>query len=341
MIFKTLTMIKNILAIETSCDETSVAIVQNGNKVLSNLISSQIKVHQNYGGVVPEIASRMHVEKMNLLIEKAFLESKLTLNDIQAVAVTYGPGLEGSLLVGVVAAKTIAALKKISLIGVNHLHGHIYANFLLPKPPKFPFIALIVSGGHTQLVLVQKHFQFKVLGSTRDDAAGESFDKIARFLELGYPGGPIIEKKAHIGSDKAFKFPQAMKKIGYEFSFSGLKTAVIQEITRLKKEKISFKIEDVCASFQKAVIDILILKAIKACQDHHINQLVLCGGVTANQTLRNAFEKSCSEVGIQCFVPPLDFCTDNAGMIGAAAHYMYKTKKGINSNIKVNPNLEI
>lgn len=334
-------LVKTILAIESSCDETSVAIVYEGHKVLANLVSSQIKAHQKYGGVVPELASRMHAEKINFLLEEALSQSQLTWDAIDAVAVTYGPGLEGALLIGVVAAKTISFLRKIPLIGMNHLHGHIYANFLLDERPSFPFLTLVVSGGHTQLVRVIDHFKFELLGATRDDAAGESFDKIARFLGLGYPGGPVIEKTALTGNSKAFRFPRAMMNDAYEFSFSGLKTAVIQEITRLRSSHTPFLVEDICASFQKAVIDVLLFKSIKACDQYGISQLVLSGGVTANKALRTTFEVECKQNGIRCFVPPFAYCTDNAAMIGAGAYYRYLIEPEACSKFAVNPNLPL
>jgi len=313
-----------ILAIETSCDETSISIINNGTQIEANLVSSQIKTHANYGGVVPEIAARMHTETIHLLIDKALNDSKTTFEDIDAFAVTYGPGLEGALLVGVAVAKSLSVLCKKPLIGVNHLHGHLYAHFLTDTPPEFPFISLLVSGGHTQLIKVNEHMSFELLGQTRDDAAGEAFDKVARFLELGYPGGPIVEKLAKDGNKKAFSFPRAMRHQGYEFSFSGLKTAVIQQ---LKALPTPYPVADICASFQEAVIDILWQKSLRACQDLGIPRLSISGGVSANQTLQTYFKDQASDHNITIYTAPPSLCTDNAAMIGAAAYYAYQSKK--------------
>ncbi|MFC1617368.1 tRNA (adenosine(37)-N6)-threonylcarbamoyltransferase complex transferase subunit TsaD [Candidatus Margulisiibacteriota bacterium] len=330
-----------ILAIETSCDETSVAVVEDGRNVLSNIVASQVKIHAKYGGVVPEYASRMHAEKINLLIDEAVAKAGISLKKLDAVAVTYGPGLEGALLVGVTAAKTLAMLLNIPLIPINHLHGHIYANFIAGNEPELPFVTLIVSGGHTQLVVVKDHMQFELIGTTRDDAAGEAFDKIARFLDLGYPGGPIVEKLAQNGNDKAFNFPRPMLGQGFEFSFSGLKTAVIQALLKMKNDKIEINKPDVCASFQKAVIDVLLKKSLKACKKYQISRLVLSGGVTANKTLRNGFEKEAQKEGITCFVPPFAYCTDNAAMIGATAFFAYQLNPGPGHNFRVQPSLKL
>ncbi len=302
-----------ILAIETSCDETAVAVVENGATVLTSLVASQIATHQKHGGVVPELASRMHTEKLHGLLDRALKETGLSFNDIDACAVTQGPGLEGSLLVGIAAAKTLSHLLEIPLINVNHLHGHIYANFL-SNPPVFPFICLIVSGGHTQLIHAKGHMDFELLGETRDDAAGEAFDKVARSLNLGYPGGPAIEKAAQTGNEKAFKFPKAMLNSPYEFSFSGLKTAVIQTLRKLEQP---WPVADLAASFQKAVVDVLTKKAYDACRHLGIKTLVLSGGVAANTALRNA----CQALPVDLHIPESIYCTDNAAMIGAAAYY--------------------
>jgi N6-L-threonylcarbamoyladenine synthase len=331
-----------ILAIETSCDETSVAILENGTKVLANLISSQVKAHAKYGGVVPELASRMHTENIHTLLDKALDTANLELSDIDACAVTYGPGLEGALLVGLSTAKTLAHLLNIPLIPVNHLHGHIYANFLNDSPPAFPFICMIVSGGHTMLTLVKDHFNIEILGQTRDDAAGEAFDKVARYLELGYPGGPIVEQEAENGNEKAYLFPKPMLKQGFEFSFSGLKTAVIQTIQSERKQNKNINTADVCASFQKSVIDTLSYKAFLACKKFNISKLVLSGGVTANSKLRETFELESEKKDIQIFVPEKQHCTDNAAMIGAAAYY-FSQNHDINNykRILTDPNARI
>lgn len=331
-----------ILAIESSCDETSIAVIENGISIKSNKISSQMKAHQAFGGVVPELASRMHAEKIHILLNQALKEAGIAIQDIDAVAVTAGPGLEGSLLVGLTMAKTIAVMLDKPFLAVNHLHGHIYANFLTGTPPVFPFVCVLVSGGHTMLVLVKNHFDFQFLGSTRDDAAGEVFDKVARVLDLGYPGGPIVEKQASEGNPKAFNFPKAMKHRGYEFSFSGVKTAVIQQIRDLQAQGAALPVPDLCASFQKAVIDILLLKALKACDEFQVKGILLSGGVTANKTLRQAFQDACDKRGYHLYVPPFVLCTDNAAMIGAAAYFQYQTF-GTASPLttRANPNLPI
>jgi len=303
-----------LLAIESSCDETSVALLQKDHTILSHHISSQIKDHRPFGGVVPEIASRKHTEMIHPLLLRCFEEAGIGFEDLMGCAVTMGPGLEGALLIGLTAAKTIAQAKQIPLVGVNHLHGHIYANFFLDPPPTFPFICLIVSGGHTQLVYCKDHFDFKIIGKTKDDAAGEAFDKVSRHLELGYPGGPVIEQKAKDGNPKAFHFPRPLHKQGLDFSFSGLKTAVIQQPK-------PFSSEDVCASFQAAVIDSLLKKSLAACEAYEVTHLCLSGGVVANKALRHAFKSACQEKRLSLFVPEAVYCTDNAAMIGLAGLY--------------------
>lgn len=331
----------NILAFETSCDETSVALVQDGRKLLSNVVSSQIKAHREFGGVVPELASRMHTEIIHKLIRIALEKAGLIFKQVDACAITYGPGLEGALLIGLVAAKTTARLLDIPLIGVNHLHGHIYAHFLTDDPPPFPFVTLVVSGGHTLLVLVKAHFEFELLGTTRDDAAGEAFDKVARFMGLGYPGGPQVELQAREGDASLHKFPKGMLKIGFEFSFSGLKTAVIQSTQKIAKQGTEIPVADICAGFQKSVIDTLIYKSLKACKQYSVPHLVLSGGVTANQALRSEFETACAEANVRLYVPPFDLCTDNAAMIGAAAYFDYMRSPHSDTDLSVKPNLPI
>ena len=327
-----------ILAIETSCDETAIAILKHDFTIVSNVVYSQIKKHKEFGGVVPEYASRMHAEKIHFLIQKAIDDAKLSFSDLDAIAVTYGPGLEGALLVGLACAKAMAMALTIPLIPVNHLHGHIYAPFIGDKKPELPMICLIVSGGHTQLVLVREHYQFELIGQTRDDAAGEAFDKVARFLGLSYPGGPQVEKQALDGNPKAYDFPRAMKHQGFEFSFSGLKTAVIQTI-KAQKEEVS--IPDVCASFQAAVIDILLFKSIKACHEYGVTQLSVSGGVSANKTMANQFREACKKENIDLFIPEFIYCTDNAAMIGAAALFLLDADKFEKRDIYAKANLRI
>ncbi|OGC32777.1 tRNA (adenosine(37)-N6)-threonylcarbamoyltransferase complex transferase subunit TsaD [candidate division WOR-1 bacterium RIFOXYB2_FULL_48_7] len=318
-----------ILSIETSCDETSVAIIGDNCAILANLVSSQIDLHRKYGGIVPEIASRKHIEVINPLIKEALEKAKISFKDLTAVAVTYGPGLIGSLLVGLSAAKAIAYGLNIPLLGVNHLAGHIYANFITSNikhqtskstsKSQFPFICLLVSGGHTMLVLVESHGKYKTLGRTRDDAAGEAFDKIARFLNLGYPGGPIIDKLAKTGNPQAiaFKRPMIEGSYGYDFSFSGLKTAVINLVSREQ----SYSIADIAASFQQAVVDVLVDKTIRAADEYNCQTIALAGGVSANSQLRTELQARGQAAGLEVIIPDLEFCTDNAAMIGAAAYY--------------------
>ncbi len=310
---------KMILAIETSCDDTSVAIIKNGKTILSNVLSSQIKSHQAYGGVVPELASRLHAEKINYLIDKALNDAAVTFQDITACAVTVGPGLEGALLVGVSVAKVIASSLNIPLIPVNHIHGHIYAH-LADHSLECPFLSLIVSGGHTQLIHVPQHDSFDIIGKTRDDAAGEVFDKVARALGLGYPGGPIIEKTAQTGDATRFKFTIPMKHDGLDFSFSGLKTAVIQLIKSLEQTDEPLPIADICASFQKVVADTLVIKTMRAFETISAQRLIVGGGVIANTYITTALADACKKRGIDYIPIPRQLCTDNAAMIGLAAY---------------------
>jgi len=316
-----------ILAIETSCDETSAAVMENGTKVLSNVVASQTEFHKKYGGIVPEIASRKHIEVINPVIAEALEKAGKKFKDLDAVAVTYGPGLVGSLLVGLCAAKAIAWSLKIPLIGVNHLEGHIYANFLnshLPSPISlFPFICLIVSGGHTLIVEVKDHGKYKTLGRTRDDAAGEAFDKVARFLNLGYPGGPIIDQLAKEGDPHAveFKRPMIEKEFGYDFSFSGIKTAVVNYVTRNASPATIPPIPDVVASFQQAVVETLVEKTVQAALNHKIKTVALAGGVSANSALRKHLTERGGGEGLRVLIPPLEYTTDNAAMIACAGYY--------------------
>lgn len=333
---------KLILAIESSCDETAAAVVRNGREVLSNVISSQIELHKLYGGVVPEIASRKHIEKINQVIEEALEEAGVTLADVDAVGVTYGPGLVGALLVGVAEAKAIAYAAGKPLIGVHHIEGHISANYIENKELEPPFICLVVSGGHTHLVRVADYGVYEILGRTRDDAAGEAFDKVARAIGLGYPGGPKIDKLAKEGNEKAIAFPKA-KVAGspYDFSFSGLKSAVLNYINSCQMKGENINEADIAASFQKAVIDVLVEHAMMAVKDFGSGKLAIAGGVASNSALRAAMEKACDENGVEFYHPSPIFCTDNAAMIGAAAYYEFQ--KGITHGWDLNavPNLRL
>lgn len=333
---------KLILAIESSCDETAAAVVRNGREVLSNVISSQIELHKLYGGVVPEIASRKHIEKINQVIEEALEEAGVTLADVDAVGVTYGPGLVGALLVGVAEAKAIAYAAGKPLIGVHHIEGHISANYIENKELEPPFICLVVSGGHTHLVRVTDYGVYEILGRTRDDAAGEAFDKVARAIGLGYPGGPKIDKLAKEGNEKAIAFPKA-KVAGspYDFSFSGLKSAVLNYINSCQMKGENINEADIAASFQKAVIDVLVEHAMMAVKDFGSGKLAIAGGVASNSALRAAMEKACDENGVEFYHPSPIFCTDNAAMIGAAAYYEFQ--KGITHGWDLNavPNLRL
>ncbi|MCR4758140.1 MAG: tRNA (adenosine(37)-N6)-threonylcarbamoyltransferase complex transferase subunit TsaD [Butyrivibrio sp.] len=331
-----------ILAIESSCDETAAAVVRNGREVLSNIISSQIALHTIYGGVVPEIASRKHVEKMNGCIKTALSEAGVTLDDIDAVAVTYGPGLVGALLVGVSEAKAIAFATGKPLIGVHHIEGHISANFIENKDLEPPFVCLVVSGGHSHLVVVKDYGEYEIIGQTRDDAAGEAFDKVARAIGLGYPGGPKIDKAAKEGNPDAFTFPQAkIDDAEYDFSFSGLKSSVLNYINQAKMQGQELNQADVAASFQKAVVEVLVSHAIKACKEYGYNKLAIAGGVASNSGLRELMEKECGANKISFYRPSPVLCTDNAAMIGAAAYYEYQ--KGVRFGLDMNavPNLPL
>lgn len=331
-----------ILAIESSCDETAAAVVRNGREVLSNIISSQIALHTIYGGVVPEIASRKHVEKINGCIRAALSEAGVTLEDIDVVAVTYGPGLVGALLVGVSAAKAISFAQNKPLIGVHHIEGHISANFIENKDLEPPFVCLVVSGGHSHLVVVKDYGEYEIIGQTRDDAAGEAFDKVARAIGLGYPGGPKIDAAAKEGNPDAFTFPQAkISDAEYDFSFSGLKSAVLNIINQAKMQGEELNQADVAASFQKAVVEVLVGHAIKACKEYGYDKLAIAGGVASNTALRTLMEKECGANGIKFYRPSPVLCTDNAAMIGAAAYYEYK--KGVRFDLDMNavPNLPL
>ena len=331
-----------ILAIESSCDETAAAVVKNGREVLSNVISSQIALHTLYGGVVPEIASRKHIEKINQVIQEALDEAHVTLDDIDAIGVTYGPGLVGALLVGVAAAKAISYAKKIPLVGVHHIEGHISANYIENKDLEPPFLCLVVSGGHTHLVKVADYGKYEILGRTRDDAAGEAFDKVARAIGLGYPGGPKIEKAARGGDPMAIPFPKAkVNDNPYDFSFSGVKSAVLNYINGCKMKNIEIVPEDIAASFQQSVTDVLIAHAMYAAEEFKIHKLAIAGGVASNSVLREGMRAACEERGIAFYHPSPIFCTDNAAMIGAAAYYEYMAGTRHGWDLNAVPNLKL
>lgn len=331
-----------ILAIESSCDETAAAVVVNGRDVRSNIISSQIALHTLYGGVVPEIASRKHIEKINQVITEAMQEAQADWADIDAIGVTYGPGLVGALLVGVAEAKAISYARNIPLVGVHHIEGHISANYIENKELEPPFLCLVVSGGHTHLVKVLDYGKYEILGRTRDDAAGEAFDKVARAIGLGYPGGPKIEKVAHEGNPHAVEFPRPKIADGeYDFSFSGLKSAVLNHLNSCKMKGIEIVQADIAASFQKAVIDVLVGNAMHAIEKYQIDKFAIAGGVASNGTLRAAMEEECRKRNVAFYHLSPILCTDNAAMIGAAAYYDYRA--GIRSGLDLNavPNLKL
>lgn len=331
-----------ILAIETSCDETAAAVVRNGRTVLSNIISSQIALHTLYGGVVPEIASRKHIEKINVVIEEALAKANVTLEDIDVIGVTYGPGLVGALLVGVAEAKAISYASKIPLVGVHHIEGHVSANYIEHKELEPPFLCLIVSGGHTHLVIVKDYGEYEIIGRTRDDAAGEAFDKVARAIGLGYPGGPKVDKLAKEGDKHAIAFPRAhIADAPYDFSFSGLKSAVLNYLNSCEMKKEEVNRADVAASFQEAVVDALVTKTMAAAKDYHLDKIALAGGVASNSALREAMSNACELSGMKLYYPSPVLCTDNGAMIGAAAYYEYLkgTRHGLNLNAV--PNLRI
>lgn len=331
-----------ILAIESSCDETAASVVLNGRTVLSNVISSQIALHTLYGGVVPEIASRKHMEQINQVIELALQEADVTLDDITAIGVTYGPGLVGALLVGVAEAKAIAFAKHKPLVGVHHIEGHISANYIEHPELKPPFAALVVSGGHTHLVIVKDYGEYEIIGRTRDDAAGEAFDKVARAVGLGYPGGPKVDKLAKEGNPDAIAFPRAhVDGSEYDFSFSGIKSAVLNYINSCEMKGEEINRADLVASFQKAVVDALVSRAMHAVKEYNMDTLAIAGGVASNSALRAALQKECDKTGVKFYSPSPIFCTDNAAMIGAAAYYEYK--KGVCHGWDLNavPNLKL
>lgn len=325
--------VTKILALETSCDETSVSVIENGQTILSNSVLSQIESHQRFGGVVPEVASRHHVENITVMIEEALQEAHTTMADVDAVAVTQGPGLIGALLVGVNAAKALAFANDKPLIPVHHIAGHVYAN-QLQSGLKFPLIALIVSGGHTELVYMENHLQFEIIGETRDDAVGEAYDKVARKIGLPYPGGPAIDRLAAQGEDM-YDFPRVwLEPESYDFSFSGLKSAVINKLHQLEQKGKPVIPENVATSFQNSVVEVLVGKAMRACEAYGVKQLIVAGGVASNSGLRQALEVATAEKGIELAIPEPKLCTDNAAMIGAAAHEIYL--KGIRGDMALN-----
>lgn len=331
-----------ILAIESSCDETAASVIKNGRTVLSNIISSQIELHKLYGGVVPEIASRKHIEKINQVIEEALSEAQVSLDDLDTIAVTYGPGLVGALLVGVAEAKAISYAKGLPLVGVHHIEGHISANYIENPDLKPPFLCLVVSGGHTHLVMVKAYGEYEIIGRTRDDAAGEAFDKVARAIGLGYPGGPKIDALSREGNPEAIAFPRAhIEDNPYDFSFSGLKSAVLNHLNGCRMKGESIVEADIAASFQKAVIDVLVEHSMRAIEEFGVKSFAIAGGVASNSSLRSAMREACREAGVSFYHPSPIFCTDNAAMIGVAGYYEYVkgTRHGLDLNAV--PNLKL
>ncbi|HOL40153.1 MAG TPA: tRNA (adenosine(37)-N6)-threonylcarbamoyltransferase complex transferase subunit TsaD [Dictyoglomaceae bacterium] len=329
-----------LLGIETSCDETSIAIVEDGRKILSNIVSSQIDVHRIYGGVVPEVASRLHVETLNKIIDLALEKAKVDFPSLELISVTYGPGLVGSLWIGIMAAKTLALVLEKPLVGVNHLEGHIFSNFLREDPPDFPFISLIISGGHTELLLVEDVGKYKLLGQTLDDAAGEAFDKVARILGLSYPGGPEIEKEAKKGKP-IFNLPKVKCDRDLDISFSGLKTAVLYLVKNMQEKGIPIPIADLAASFQYRVAEELLDRTLFALKKFKVSNLVLAGGVVANRYLQERFYEMAKKEKIKLYMPPKELCTDNGAMVACAGYHLYK--KGITHglDLSADPNLSL
>jgi len=325
-----------ILGIESSCDETAAAVVENGTVILSNVVASQVDIHARYGGIVPEVASRQHLLSIIPIVQKAMADAQVDWHDVDAIAVTNGPGLAGSLLVGLSMAKTLAWAHRLPLVGINHLEGHIYANWLTGDVPEFPLICLIVSGGHSDLILMRGHGDYVRLGSTRDDAAGEAFDKVARVLGVGYPGGPAIEKAALVSEKSAdYPLPRAWLKGSYDFSFSGLKTAVLRLYNSLDEPKPA---TDIAASFQEAVVDVLAAKAVEVAKNYKVKRIIIAGGVAANKLLRKTVQER-STIPVSC--PPLALCTDNAAMIAACGYFRFSQGKMADWALDVEPNLKL
>ncbi|MBE6072163.1 MAG: tRNA (adenosine(37)-N6)-threonylcarbamoyltransferase complex transferase subunit TsaD [Clostridium butyricum] len=333
---------KIILGIESSCDETAAAIVIDGRHVVSNIIASQIDTHKKFGGVVPEVASRMHIEAVDAVVKAALKESNLTLEEVDAIGVTYGPGLVGALLVGLQYAKGLSLGAKKPLIPVNHIQGHICANFIEHKDLKPPFVSLVVSGGHTFIVYVKGYDEFEVIGQTRDDAAGEAYDKVARALGLGYPGGPKIDKLAKEGNENAIEFPKAkFHEETLDFSFSGVKSAVLNYLNKAKMQNIEVNKADVAASFQKAIVDVLSDNVFLTCEKEKVNKIAIAGGVASNNCLRERLMKEGEKRGIEILFPSPILCTDNAAMIASAAYFNYDKKIEDNLDINAKPNLKL
>ncbi|MBQ7136912.1 MAG: tRNA (adenosine(37)-N6)-threonylcarbamoyltransferase complex transferase subunit TsaD [Bacilli bacterium] len=328
-----------ILGIESSCDETSASIIRNGSDEIATVILSQIDIHTNFGGVVPEIASRHHIKNITMVIEDCLNKANMTINEIDAIAVTAGPGLIGSLLVGVEAAKTLAFIHNKPLIPVHHIAGHIYANNLV-KTMVYPLIALVVSGGHTELVYMESEYSFKKLGSTLDDAVGECYDKVARVIGVGYPGGPVIDKMAQLGKH-TYNLPMPLDDNSYNFSFSGLKSAVINLVHNEEQRGNTVNKEDLATSFQEVVVDIITKKTLKALKDYNVKNLILAGGVAANNGLRNKLSSSCIESDINCSFPPMKYCTDNAAMIATAGYFLYQRGDFANLDLNARSNIEL
>lgn len=328
-----------VLGIETSCDETAVAIVKNGREIVANVVSSQMESHQRFGGVVPEIASRHHVEQITLVLEETMKQANMDISQLDAIAVTEGPGLVGALLIGVNAAKALAFAHRIPLVGVHHIAGHIYANQLVQEM-KFPLLALVVSGGHTELIYMKEHGIFEVIGETRDDAAGEAYDKVARALQLPYPGGPHIDRLAKQGKP-IIDLPRAWLEEGsYDFSFSGLKSAVINTLHNAKQRGEMIRPEDMAASFQASVVEVLVRKTIEAAMHYSVKQILLAGGVAANEGLRTQLQKQMNQLPeVELVIPPLSLCTDNAAMIAAAGTVLFQQGKRATMALNANPSL--